>query len=59
MSILDFATKHLGMTLTYHQRELLSQLEKHKGNIYFQMPRTHGMKVVDEIYKKYSEVFVT
>ena len=59
MSILDFATRHLGMSLTNHQRELLTQLEVHKGHIYFHKPRTHGMKVVDEIYKKYNEVILT
>lgn len=56
MKILDFAESILKVRLTYHQRELLTLLDTNKNSyVHFVKPRSHGIMVVHEIYKKYNE----
>lgn len=57
MSILEYAEMVLKVPLTHYQRELLTLMDKNKNStIYFTKPRSHGLIVAHEVYKKYCEV---
>lgn len=59
MKILDFAQNVLNVPLTFHQKDLLTLLDDKQGNIQLVKPRTQGMLVVQEIYRKYNEVIAS
>ncbi|MDF2648879.1 MAG: hypothetical protein K0Q73_4684 [Paenibacillus sp.] len=63
MSILEFAESELKVRLTYHQKELLILLGNNRNDyihtIIMVKPRTQGILIVQEIYRKYNELIAS